>query len=120
MDGEIRSALFLASFDFLRHVGCENSYEMQAIPQYLGAGTGTGWRRPTGCLNCRSFPAKEPLFIGLFGEKRPIKIRPPVNLATTGGLLPIFCLIYIYIYIVLYIYIYITYILAFVKVIEES
>ena len=47
---EIRSALFFACFDFLRHVGCQNSYEMQAVPQHLSTGTGTGWRRPTGFL----------------------------------------------------------------------
>jgi len=40
----------------------------------------TGWRRPIGCLSCRSFFAKDPLIIGFFCGKWPVKIRPPVGL----------------------------------------
>ena len=41
----------------------------------------TGWRRPKGCLiSCRSFFTKEPLIIGLFCGKWPIKIRHPMTL----------------------------------------
>jgi len=39
-----------------------------------------GWWRLIGCLNCRSFFAKEPLIIGLFCEKWPTKIRHPMTL----------------------------------------
>ena len=41
----------------------------------------TRWRRPIGCAwSCRSFRGKEPLIIGLFCEKWPIKIRHPMGL----------------------------------------
>jgi len=39
-----------------------------------------GWRKPIGCLNCRSVLAWEPLIIGLFCGKWPIKIRYPMGL----------------------------------------
>ena len=40
----------------------------------------TGWRRPIGCLKLRSFSVKEPLIIGLFWGKWPIKIKHPLGL----------------------------------------
>jgi len=41
----------------------------------------TGWRRSIGCLiSCRLFFAKEPLIIGLFCGRWPIKIRHPMGL----------------------------------------
>jgi len=40
----------------------------------------TGWRRLVGCLNLQVFFwAKEPLIIGLFGGKWPIKIKHPMT-----------------------------------------
>ena len=44
----------------------------------------TGWRRCIGCLvSCTSLSAKEPLILGLFCGKWPIKIRHPVTLRHT-------------------------------------
>jgi len=40
----------------------------------------TGWRRPIGCLKLQVVFAKEPLIIGLFCGKWPIKIRHPMTL----------------------------------------
>jgi len=42
--------------------------------------THTGWRRPIGCFKLQAFLAKEPLIIGLFCRKWPMKIRRPVTL----------------------------------------
>ena len=66
----------------------------------------TGWRRSIGCLiSCRLFFAKEPLIIGLFCGRWPIKIRHPMGLrhpvasrllrirGATGWRRPIGCLI---------------------------
>ena len=40
----------------------------------------TGWRRLIGPLSCRSFSTKEPLNIGHFCEKWPLKIRYPMSI----------------------------------------
>jgi len=40
----------------------------------------TQWRRPIGCLKLQVFFAKEPLIIGFFCGKWPIKIRHPMGL----------------------------------------
>ena len=42
--------------------------------------TGTGWRRLIGCLKLQVHSAKEPLIIGLFCGKRPMKIKHPMIL----------------------------------------
>ena len=51
-----------------------------AFCEYINKKSYAGWRRPTGCLNCRSFFAKKLLIIGLFCGKSPIKIRHTMTL----------------------------------------
>jgi len=45
-----------------------------------GLDSHTGWSRPIDALSCRSLSAKEPLIIGLFCGKWPIKVRHPMGL----------------------------------------
>jgi len=40
----------------------------------------TGWRRPIGCLSLQVFATKEPLIIGLFCGKWPVKMIHPMGL----------------------------------------
>jgi len=40
----------------------------------------TGWQRPIGCLKLQVVFAKEPLIIGFFGGKWPVKTRHPMGL----------------------------------------
>jgi len=60
----------------------------------------TGWRRPWDAVTCRSLSAKEPIIIGLFCGKWPIKIRYPMGLgdlvAVDTCLLLSKCSLYIY------------------------
>jgi len=59
----------------------------------------TWWRNPLDALSCRSFFAKEPLIIGLFCGKGPLKIRHPMGLRDPVHILHIHVCICIYIHI---------------------
>ena len=72
----------------------------------------TGWRRPIGCLESQSFSAKEPLIIGLFCRKWPIKIRHPMDVCLSVHVtllysydtsFVMYCMSCIYLYICIYI-----------------
>jgi len=70
-DSIVRVTRLIYTFAMTHSYVCHDSFVRQPS---------AGWRKPIGCLSCRSISAKKPLIIGLFCGKWPVNIRHPMTL----------------------------------------